>query len=191
MDEALNVLVIEDDYVQAQDLVRQALSLGQNVIGPYPDVHDALDRLENVDVAILDVRLGQENSFDMADCLVNRHVPFVFYTGYDRDIIPERFHFVRVFQKPCGASVMLHQLREQAMRVRDAALLDIDDFLPDLRRRARWLMPDHQSADRLVGSALRALVYEPDPVPVGEALKTRLFELLHAKHREERRQLLN
>ncbi|ODM44859.1 response regulator [Cereibacter johrii] len=176
---SLRILILEDDYLLAADLVTQIRELGQRVIGPFPDVHEAMDLLDEIEAAILDVRLGDETSFDMADCLMNRQVPFVFSTGYDRSVIPERFPLVPVFAKPSLASAMLRQLRQQSESLeREAAGGDLKDILRELRLDARRMMPDGASADRLVVSALKALVADPAPLPEGADVRDRLMEIL-------------
>jgi DNA-binding response OmpR family regulator len=55
---------------------------------------------ETIDVAILDVTLGKADSFPIADALRDRNIPFLFASGYGREVIPERFHDADVLQKP-------------------------------------------------------------------------------------------
>jgi len=51
--------------------------------------------------AILDVNLGNESSFPIADRLIALGVPIVFATGYGKNIdFPERFANVPVVSKP-------------------------------------------------------------------------------------------
>jgi DNA-binding response OmpR family regulator len=59
-----------------------------------------LASVESVDAAILDVTLGREDSFPLADELQRREVPFLFASGYGGDGIPPRFHDVMILQKP-------------------------------------------------------------------------------------------
>src|SRR5262249_477527 len=82
------VLVVEDDYLVAMDIVRALERAGAEVIGPAPAVEAALDALEQTapDGAILDINLGGEMAFPVADALLARGVPFVFATGYDAQV---------------------------------------------------------------------------------------------------------
>lgn len=97
-----NVLVVEDEYLLAVDIELAMEEHGANVIGPYPDLQGSLGALAKaaVDFAVLDVRLGPENVFELADILYNRKVPFVFVTGYDRSRMPKRFARVPCLSKP-------------------------------------------------------------------------------------------
>jgi two-component SAPR family response regulator len=63
---------------------------------------DAILALRNarVDAAVLDVNLGGEVVYPLADVLTADRVPFIFVTGYGPDEIERRFASVPVLQKP-------------------------------------------------------------------------------------------
>jgi len=97
------LLVVEDEYLLAAEVVKELRSQGAEVIGPVATIADALDLLaetERVDAALLDLNLCGEMAFPIADALMERRVPFVFATGYDRFAIPPRYVDVRRFEKP-------------------------------------------------------------------------------------------
>ena len=99
------VLVVEDEYYLAKD-VRQTLKAeGAEIMGPFPRLEEAMAALvdRTPHCAILDVNLGQGASFDLADELRARGVPFLFFTGYDREVIPSRFADVPRLEKPVDA----------------------------------------------------------------------------------------
>jgi CheY-like chemotaxis protein len=108
------VLVVEDDYLVAMDIVRALERAGAEVIGPAPGVEAALDALERSapDGAILDINLGGEMAFPVADALLARGVPFVFATGYDAQIIPPRFTNVKRCEKPMASEQICAALFE-------------------------------------------------------------------------------
>jgi CheY-like chemotaxis protein len=62
----------------------------------------ALARLKEArfDIAVLDVNLGGESSYPVADELNRRNLPFLFATGYGNQAIPEIYHRHIVLQKP-------------------------------------------------------------------------------------------
>ncbi len=78
---------------------------GAEVIGPAPGIEAALDALERTapDGAILDINLGGEMAFPVADALMARGVPFIFATGYDAQVIPVRFTHVKRCEKPMAS----------------------------------------------------------------------------------------
>ena len=100
--ESRRILVVEDDYMIAQDVVEQLEGEGASVIGPAPSVAMSLRLIEKagVDAAVLDVNLGQENSFPVAQMLQDRDIPFLFSTGYNSADIPSEWQHVTVAMKP-------------------------------------------------------------------------------------------
>jgi ActR/RegA family two-component response regulator len=99
------VLVVEDDYLVAMDIARALKRAGAEVIGPAPAVEAALTVLKQTvpDGAILDINLGGEMAFPIADALMARGVPFIFATGYDAHVIPSRFTHVKRCEKPMAS----------------------------------------------------------------------------------------
>jgi hypothetical protein len=57
-------------------------------------------RNQNIDAAVLDVNLGGEMIYPLADVLAADHVPFVFITGYGAEAIERRYSNVPILQKP-------------------------------------------------------------------------------------------
>lgn len=97
------VLVVEDEYIIAADLAASLEERGVTVIGPANSVVDALSLLEREpapDAAVLDVNLGREKVYPVADALWERGVPFVFATGYDDFVVPDRYVGVPRCEKP-------------------------------------------------------------------------------------------
>ena len=100
------VLVVEDEYYLAKDVRRTLKTEGAEILGPFPSHEDAMAAISErtPDCAILDVNLGRGASFDLADQLRARGVPFLFFTGYDREVIPSRFADVPRLEKPVDTS---------------------------------------------------------------------------------------
>jgi CheY-like chemotaxis protein len=97
------VLVVEDEYFIAQDLVRVFRRCGAGVIGPAASVERAMEllsRTEHLDGAVLDVNLRGDTVFPVAAALRQRHIRFVFTTGYDQGIIPEPYRDIVRCEKP-------------------------------------------------------------------------------------------
>ena len=80
------------------------MELGHETLGPAHSVSAALALLDacQPDAAIIDVSLGVEDAYPVADRLVRQNVPFVFATGYEGQAIPERFKDARLLAKPFG-----------------------------------------------------------------------------------------
>ena len=97
------VLVVEDDAIIAIYLERLVESLGGAVTATVGRVDLALAAIERQqpDAAILDVNLGRgRDSYPVARVLAERHVPFLFVTGYGRDGVQEEFRAHPVLDKP-------------------------------------------------------------------------------------------
>lgn len=113
------VLVVEDEYVAAEDM-RQALEAqGARVMGPVPSVEAALallSREPSPDAAILDVNLGGEMVFAVVDLLAGRGVPLLLATGYDPWAIPELYAGLPRCEKPFDAGQCLRMLFDRARR---------------------------------------------------------------------------
>ena len=108
--EGMRILVVEDEYLLADDLRDALTEAGAQVLGPVPSVGDAqalIAREAEIDAAVLDINLRGEMVFPVADVLSERGVPFAFATGYDEWALPERFAGAPRVEKPLkGALVM-------------------------------------------------------------------------------------
>jgi DNA-binding response OmpR family regulator len=96
------VLIVEDEYFLANDLEEALKSHGASIVGPFGDFDAAYRRAarDHFDVAIIDINLRSETAYPIADELVRQRIPFVFYTGYASNVIPERFAGVKLWRKP-------------------------------------------------------------------------------------------
>lgn len=97
------LLIVEDDYFWAEELLRSLRSAGAIVLGPVGSIEAAITILEAeaaVDGAILDIDLRGQRAYAVADRLIERQVPFLFVTGYDLDGIPGGYAAVPQFEKP-------------------------------------------------------------------------------------------
>lgn len=97
------ILVVEDDYFFADECSRRLKAAGATILGPVPSVESALELLghdDAPDFVLLDVNLGGEMAYPIADALVAAKVPFLFMTGYDQSSLPERFAAIHRLEKP-------------------------------------------------------------------------------------------
>ncbi len=99
----MRVLVVEDEYFIADDMVRALRKLGAEVVGPVPTKEEALTLIhsgESIHAGVLDINLQGDADFSVADTLTARGVPFVFATGYDDRAIPAAYKDVPRWEKP-------------------------------------------------------------------------------------------
>ena len=108
------ILVVEDEYVVAFHLSALLQDEGAAVVGPAANVAGALDllaRTPELDGALLDVNLGGEPVYPVADALRARGIPFVFATGYGQKGLPPEWTARPVVQKPFDLDVLADALR--------------------------------------------------------------------------------
>jgi PAS domain S-box-containing protein len=122
-----SVMIVEDEMLVALDLNESVKALGYKVVGPFGRLAEAIEGAERhaVDLAILDLNLNGEWTYDLAEQLEKRGIPIVFTTGYEADAIIRRFHNCRVLNKPVVKDALESVLKEyfapQAPRQRTAA----------------------------------------------------------------------
>lgn len=106
---ACRILVVEDEYLLADELAQELMDAGADVLGPVPTIEAALAVLDEEaapDGAVLDVNLGGVPAFALADTLIERGVPLIFTTGYDPNTLPARFANV----PKCGKPIRVAQI---------------------------------------------------------------------------------
>ena len=104
------VLVVEDEYLIATSVALAFEDAGAEVIGPAPSVGQAMALIEgqpDIHIGLLDVNLGGELVYPVADALGDRGVPFMFVTGYDAPAIPSKYEDVPRLEKPIPADDVL------------------------------------------------------------------------------------
>ncbi|MBR0664751.1 response regulator [Roseomonas hellenica] len=112
--DGLSVLIVEDDWLVADAIERQVDEIGGWVVGPVASVAEAMLALSRAmpDLALLDINLGRETSYAIADALAARGTPFIFVTAYDRSILPDRFAKRPLLSKPLSSAELRKELVE-------------------------------------------------------------------------------
>jgi two-component SAPR family response regulator len=112
------VLIVEDQYLIADDLCALVERLGGHVLGPISRVGSAMAALqaETPDLALLDVNLEEELVYPLAAALQEAGVPFLFTTGYDATVIDPRFGQVPHLSKPIGQGQLVEVVRRLLQR---------------------------------------------------------------------------
>jgi len=102
------ILLVEDEILVAMMMRDILTKLEFAVVGPFSRFSDAMVAAvhEEVDAGVLDVNVGGEFVYPVADVLLARQKPFVFVTGYGRESIPRRFSHVPVVKKPVQPTVL-------------------------------------------------------------------------------------
>lgn len=169
------VLVVEDNYLIAAELADHLAAANAIVVGPCATLADAEKLAVRSDLAVLDVDLKGEMVFPLADRLRDLDVPYVFFTGYDRGLLPARFAKVGCITKPLSPLVAVQHLEIRARSIGGSA---VRDLIPMLRQQARYFLTDAAAADRLVELTLRRALEEAAPAPFGAETGPWLLEIM-------------
>ncbi|HEY3778684.1 MAG TPA: response regulator [Rhizomicrobium sp.] len=118
------ILIVEDEPLVAMMLTGFLDQLDCTALGPCATPFDALSFLKEnaIDAAILDVNLGGETVYPVADALHRVRVPFAFLTGYGGESIEPRFADTARLEKPVGfdALAAIVRLLRDSARTRPA-----------------------------------------------------------------------
>ncbi|HTI66616.1 MAG TPA: response regulator [Caulobacteraceae bacterium] len=102
--QGLRVLVVEDEALVSMLLEDMLSDHGCEIVATASRIGQALELIADdalvLDAAILDVNLGGEPIFPVAEALTARGCPFVFATGYGAGGLPEAWRSRPTLQKP-------------------------------------------------------------------------------------------
>jgi CheY-like chemotaxis protein len=100
--DGLKVLVVEDEMMVSMLIEDMLSELGCEVVGPASRLDEAmaLAKEAEIDCAVLDVNLGGQPIFPLADLLRERGAPFAFATGYGDAGLRDVDRGSPVLQKP-------------------------------------------------------------------------------------------
>lgn len=106
------VMVVEDEFLFADRLLQVLEQAGASVIGPISNVPDALRQVarDGFEIAVVDLNLGSELAYPVAEALQQHNVPFLFATGYDQSVIPREFAGVICWEKPLDEAQLVADL---------------------------------------------------------------------------------
>src|SRR5205085_3519139 len=106
------VLLVEDEALVGMMIADFLGEIGFRVLGPFTKTVDGLNAAKGgkIAAAVLDVNVGGEEIYPLAEYLKGRGIPFVFVTGYGADSIDERFAGVPVLQKPVDRDTLRQAL---------------------------------------------------------------------------------
>jgi two-component SAPR family response regulator len=112
----LNVLIVEDQYLIADEMRRLVAELGGHVVGPCATVDAAIAGLKShtVQFALLDLNLRGHSAEPVAAELTRRSIPFAFASGYEDWVVPASYAGHIWLEKPVTAKA----LSEAALRMR-------------------------------------------------------------------------
>ena len=98
-----NVLIVEDNLVIALDAQEMLLELGAQSVHLASSNAEALEILDRhgIQYAMLDIRLGDGTSEDIAARLTDQHIPFLFASGFETlSKLRDRYPSAEAIEKP-------------------------------------------------------------------------------------------
>ena len=107
------ILIVEDEALVALDLEMTLRAAGAETIGPCLRLSRALATIEHeeIDAALLDIRLGRDESYPLADLLHERGVAIVFHSGHaDVRHLRARYPGATACPKPCTPATLVRTL---------------------------------------------------------------------------------
>jgi len=101
-DTKCQILVVEDNVFIAMEMEYLVEDCGCVVVGPCSNLAEAMAtaRDAGLDAAVIDVNLGEDRIWPLADLLEERRVPFILATGYTSNDVPDRFKERPLLSKP-------------------------------------------------------------------------------------------
>jgi FixJ family two-component response regulator len=182
------LMIVEDEFLIGEDLAHGPRKEGIGVLGPYNSIARAIEALsgsEPIGAAILDLNIHGRVAFDLAEKLNERNIPFIFYTGYDSVIIPEKFRRIGRVRKPADWQEIKRALFPDAPRLARRRVKELPEdapalasMLPTLQRRAREITANRETAERLVERTLERAIREIAACPAGVPMEHWLIGLL-------------
>lgn len=107
------VLLVEDDFLVALETADFLVAQGCEIVGPSPDVTAALEiaRSQKLDAAILDIDIGTQKVWPVAEVLSQRNVPILFLSASSNpSLTPANLSSVPRLNKPMDHDHMLRCL---------------------------------------------------------------------------------
>ena len=116
--EGARVLVVEDEFLIADDLARALRDVGAIPVGPVATIDEAEEivRRQALDAAIVDLNLRGRMASDFARRLVSTGLPCLIVSGYDGAGLSESISGIARLEKPVSATVVIETLADQFAR---------------------------------------------------------------------------
>lgn len=110
-----DILLVEDSLMLAIDMSDMLKSLGAETVEKAASVAKAKDFLKTFmpEFAILDISLRDEVSFEIAEHLIELHIPFCFATGYGSEFpVPDALKDHLVLTKPVNIDLLRSAIKD-------------------------------------------------------------------------------
>lgn len=185
------ILIVEDEFLIAEDLAAYFSQLGCEVLGPAGSVAEGFRLLDAAELAVLDIALRDETVFPLAEALLARHVPFVFFTARASSEVPAHLAGVGRFVKPASYLGMERALSDRLATDRAGTDDELVRLLPKLRIAAQLIVRDPAAADRLVERALERAIAQIGSRDAAVPLEEWIVSIMTRVARDDGRNSMN
>jgi CheY-like chemotaxis protein len=107
------ILIVEDEYLIAENCASCAEEAGFEVAGPYSKLGDVPQELSGISGAILDLNLCGVSAYPLIDRLLEMNIPVTLYTGYDARYCPTKYAKLSRVTKPTPCIDAIKDLMRQ------------------------------------------------------------------------------
>ena len=107
------ILVVEDEPILRMDLCEEIEACGGVVVGPASTLaggHALLQTEAKPDGGILNIRIGRELVYPLADELISAGIPIIFASSEGRASIPVDYAGIPLLSKPINMMLVAEQL---------------------------------------------------------------------------------
>lgn len=114
-----HVLIVEDEFLLADDLARALRAAGGEPVGPVSTIAQAeeLVREHALDAAIIDVNLRGQMASEFISRLASTAMPCLIVSGYAGDALPECLDKIPRLEKPVSPASVIRELAKELARV--------------------------------------------------------------------------
>jgi DNA-binding response OmpR family regulator len=107
------IFVVEDEFLISLLLETALEDEHCTIIGPFDRIPAALEaaRRENVDLALLDVNVGGEKVYPVAEFFAERGIPFLLLSGFGDQAAADDSRW-EIFSKPFKIGTLLGKMNE-------------------------------------------------------------------------------
>jgi DNA-binding NtrC family response regulator len=108
------ILVVEDEMFIALELSDAIEAAQGEVVGPAKSVAEAIQVIDHdgIDAAILDRTLLDGKVTPVAAMLIERAIPFIFYSGSSPELLKDEFPAIKSFPKPTASEQLVQALAD-------------------------------------------------------------------------------
>ena len=103
-----HVLILEDDFIISFDMAGLVTDILHATPLVVRSVAAALELIpDDIAFAFLDIEVLDGKSYAVAQKLMDNHIPFIFLTGENRNLLPEKFSKTPFMSKPVDDKTLI------------------------------------------------------------------------------------